>query len=1227
MKSKTTSALQAIACTIFLALTLFAPTWAQEARGTISGKVRDASQSVVPGAAVKITNVAMGTSVTAQTNAEGFFQALYLIPGAYQIVVEQSGFKRYVREGVELRVNDILEIDIALEVGSVGESVTISADTPLLDTASSSLGQVVDARRIAELPIGHGDPYALIGLAGGVSFTRSQRLDRPFEPTHIVGYSMDGTRANRSDLTIDGASSTATANAGEVISSFVPPQDIVQEFKVQTATFDAALGNTEGGVTNLSIKSGTNELRGTAYYSNFTPGTSANDFFANRNNQPLADFYYHRFGGTASGPVWVPKLYNGKNRTFFLYGIEGIREARPRNNGTLNIPTEKMRTGDFSELLALGANYQIYNPFTRRAVANGRFEQDPFPGNIIPASLINPIARNFVTNFLPRPTSTATSGDGTGNFQQPGLKERAVYYSHTIRLDHVLNEKHRIFGRASWYDRDSDYNNYYGNLATGSLFQFISRQGVVDHVYTINATTVLNLRYGYNRFIRVDNTNPGSNGFDLTSLGFPASYANLIPEDIRRFPRFDINSYQGTGFGADNRPIDTHSAVAQLNHTIGTHSLKGGVEFRSYRENSFATGNNQTGQFIFDATYTRGPLDNATVPTQLGFSFAAFLLGIPSSGSINQPASYAEQSTTTGIFVHDDWRVNSRLTLNMGLRWEGEGALTERYNRSVRGFDLFAVQPFEERARAAYLASQTGANATPEVPVSAFQVRGGLTFAGVNGEPRELYGTPKSNFMPRFGFAYKLDEKTVMRGGYGIFFGFLGQRRGDVIQSGFSTNTPLNVTQNNGLNFIETLSNPFQSGLRPIPGASQGIQTFIGQGITFFNPRPLAPYMQRWQLGFQRELPMGFVAEFSYVGNRGTHIEINRNINATPLQYLSTSAARDQARIDYLSRNVPNPFVGLVPLGFFNSGANIARERLLRPFPQFDTVTTTNNDGYSWYHSFQAEIEKRFAKGYTLQASYTYSKFMEAAEYLNAADPRPVEVISGEDRPHRFVTSGIYELPFGKGRQFLANVPAVASWLISGWQASGIYTFQSGPPLNFGNLIYNGDLKDLRRPGNEQTVEQWINTPGFVALRQRQANNTLAIVRNPDGTPVWVDFNDPNKNNGLNGGAQVLTNPLGFNRDSELQLGSNVRTFPLRFGFLRAAKVSNFDFGVIKKTQLGEGRKELQFRAELLNALNHPLLFTTTINLNPTQTAFGQLTSGTQENYPRRVQLTVKFLF
>lgn len=1149
------------------------PSWAQEARGTVVGTISDATGAVVPGAKVDVVSKAMGTKVTLTTNEAGHYQAAYLIPGQYQVVAQADGFKRFVRDGIEVRVNDRVEVNLTLEIGATEQSVTVSGETPLLNTTSSSLGQVVDGRRVSELPIPHGNPYFLIGLAAGVSFTRDPRLDRPFEPTHIVGYAMDGTRANRSDVTIDGAPSTATANAGEVISSYVPPADLVAEFKVQTATFDASFGSTEGGVTNISLKSGTNALHGTGYYTKMAPSLFANDYFANANRIPRPDFTYNRWGATVGGPVWLGRLYDGRNKTFFMWGYEGIHESRPRNNGTATVPTNEMKSGDFSRLLALGANYQIYNPFTRTAAAGGRFQAQPFAGNIIPASMINPIAKNLLNTYYPAPLS-AGNPDGTNNFQNPSLPENIKYATHSVRIDHAISDKQRVFGRYSWYDRDSNYNDYFNNAATGEYFLFVSRAAVFDDVYTLTPTTVLNVRYGYNRFIRGTDAGPDARGFDATTLGFPSSFNNLTDAGTRRFPRFDITGYQGTGVGGEYRPIDTHSLNATVQKSVGSHFLKGGMEFRAYRENSLFFGNNQTGQFNFDGTWTRGPLDNAaTAPGQLGQSVASLLLGLPINSSfIARPASYAEQSLSWGFFVHDDWKVNRKLTLNLGLRWEFEGALTERYNRSVTGFDTSVVQPFEAAAQAAY-----ARNPTPEVPVSQFLSRGGLLFAGINGQSRGVYNTPKRNLMPRIGFAYQADPKTVLRGGYGIFFGFLGQRRGDVIQPGFSRNTPFVATTDN-LNFTGSLSNPFPNGVLEPLGASQGTQTFLGQSITFFDQKPVMPYMQRWQLSIQRELGQGFVLEALYVGNRGNNIEINQNLNVTPQQYLSTSPTRDTARINYLSANLPNPYVGLLPAGAIAglTATNIARERLLRPFPAYDAVNHARFDGYSWYHSAQFQAEKRFSKGYTVMLNYTFSKFMQASEVLNQDDLRPVEVISDVDRPHRLTISGIWELPFGRGKRFGGDLKGIANGFVGGWQFSGIYTFQSGAPINFGNVIFNGDVKNIRRNGGDQTLDQWFNVNA------------------------------------------------GFERNSALQLDRNIRNFPLRFGFLRADKINNYDLALIKNTRFGESLNA-QFKAEFLNAFNHPLFGAP--NTNPAVVQFGTIQTSTQANYARRIQLTAKFIF
>ncbi len=493
-------------------------------------------------------------------------------------------------------------------------------------------------------------------------------------------------------------------------------------------------------------------------------------------------------------------------------------------------------------------------------------------------------------------------------------------------------------------------------------------------------------------------------------------------------------------------------------------------------------------------------------------------------------------------------------------------------------------------------------NPTPEIPADQFNVRGGLLFP--TADSRGLYKTPKTNFMPRFGFAYRVTEKTVLRGGYGIFYGFLGQRRGDVSQHGFSRNTNLVPSTNNGLTFRDTLSNPFQGGVLEPVGSSQGIETFLGQSVTFFNQTPSTSYNQRWELGLQRELGAGFVVDGSYIGNRGTHIETfrttdgtsqNRNLNVTPQRYLSTSPVRDNPTDAYLSQNVPNPFFGILPATTtIGASANIARERLLRPFPQFDQVFSTTNDGYSWYHSLQVRLEKRFSKGYTFLGAYTWSKFMQATQYLNQDDLQPSEVISDMDFPHRLSVSGIYELPFGKGKPVLNGANSVVEKIVGGWQVSGIYSYQSGGPIGGPNggangwaynnvpgsgLIFTGDFKDIALPSDERTIERWFNTDaGFVKPSNQQ------------------------------------------------RTARQVRTFPIRFSFLRGDNINNTDLSVIKKTDIREG-KILEFRAEFINAFNHPFFNTENIVIDPTSATFGRFVSQTQRNYARRIQMSLKFTF
>ena len=1200
---------------------------AQETRGVIRGTVTDPNNAPVPGASVKIIDPERGSTLDLKTNEDGFFQATYLFPGKYQIVVETTGFKKSVRDNVVLEIGSAIQVDIPLEVGGTQETVTVTAEIPPLNTETASLGQTVDAKRLAELPLVHGDPYTLIGLSPGVTYTGSTRLDRPFEPTHIVGFAIDGTRGNRSDLTIDGAPSTATANANEVIASYVPPSDIVQEFKVQTATFDAQFGNTEGGVTSISIKSGTNSLHGSTYYF-AEPGTwAANDFFGNSRGTARPVTKSNRFGGYISGPVQIPYLYKGKDKTFFLFGYEGIRDSRPRFDaaGTSYVPTAALVNGDFSGFLAANCVLPacnpttIYDPLTRvntGTASSPVYTAQPFAGNIIPANRINPIAKAVLTYFA-KPKQPGL----VGNILDSTLPETTQPYNNfTFRIDQNITSSNHLFVRGSYYDRNSLYNKYTDSAYAGVNFLFKARQGVIDDVHTFNSTTFLNVRYGYNRFIRGQDQQADAQGFDLTQLGFSPAYNSALPATLRRFPRFDFTGGPlGNGMSNEFRPVDTHSVAVILNKTIKTHSLKFGSELRIYREDDAFSSNDQTGQFSFDNTYTRQASNGNTAADVNGLQgLAAFLLGLPTTQQIVRRADYSEYSKTYGFFAQDDWKVNRKLTLNMGLRYEVETPLTERQNKSVSGFDFNYTQPFETTVRQRLTTTPvTGYDGQPINPAN-FNLKGGLLFAGKD-TGSGLYQTPKNNFLPRFGAAYQLNEKTVIRGGFGLFAGFLGERRGDVIQPGYTRTTTLgNINLASGAPIPQSISNFSNISILEPVGSAAGKQTGLGTAVSFFNQNPKSSKQARFQIGFQRQLPGGYVFEAVYVGNRGYNIEIVRNINALPVQYLNADNSRTAAQIannSLLTTGVANPFAGLAEFAGtpFGTNTTIARSQLLRPFPLFGDILTTNNDGKSWYHSGQFSLQKRFSQGYTLQASYTWSKWLTANEYLNAGDAKPTKMISDQDSPHRFSLSGIYALPFGKGKQFLSNANGVVDRVVNGWQLQGVYTFQIGFPIAFGaynattaatsgDIFYNSG--NIAINSKDRTTAAWFNTSVF-----------RSYLDYPSYYPAGVTIQNATTAQTTAAVAAAVAAATPAN---------HLRTLPFRFSDVRRDNINNFDFSVLKDIRIREDMK-IQIRFELINAFNEPY-FPAPVS-GATASNFGQISASNQDNYARRAQFGIKFLF
>ncbi len=1134
-----------IARSTLLALSLTIAAFAQDSRGQIQGRLTDSSGAIIPGATVRATNSATNIGARAESNQTGDYIVPFILPGTYSVAIEAKGFKTWIREGVIVQVNDRVTLNAALEVGTATETVRVTADAPLVDASSASLGTVVDQRRVGELPLKDGNPIMLSSLSPGVMNLSTGGWSRPFDNASPSAMSISGTRSGTHEFTLDGAPNT-TGAGGNV--AYIPPAGVVEEFKIQTATFDAANGFASGAVINVSLKSGTNRLHGQFYEFFQNPAINANSFFNNASRQPRANVRQHRFGASASGPVVLPKLYDGRNKSFWLYGYEGIKTTFPRETVTTSVPTDAMRRGDFSALLAAGSQYQIFDPGTIAPAPNGRFSRQPLPGNLIPQSRISPVSAN-VLKFYPNANLPGTR-DFSNNYTilVPDIDD---FWSHVFRIDHNFNEKNRFFFRGDANRRKSITENRYGNEAYGTTYFRNNKGSGLDHVYVFRPTLLVNSRYSYTKYF--DNSDPRSIGTDLRALGFSELYANQVksiaPAGVS-LPFFNVAGYAPLSpSGVSRASRDIHSVAVNVNHLVRNHTLKYGYEFRAYRDFNAALGLN-SGRFDYGTEWTRGPLDSSP-GAPMGQSMAAFLLGLPGGGFIDYTDSYAQQALVSGLYLQDDWKVSSKLTVTLGLRYELGLPTTERFNRTVRGFDFATASPLDAAARANY-----ARNPLPELPANDFRVRGGLTFAGNGGQPRGLWNADRNNLSPRIGAAYQLDPKTALRGGFGRFYDL---DRQTVNQSGFSRRTQLVSSFDNGVSFTANNVTPYPAGIDRPTGTAQGLNTFAGQGVGYFNENLRTPYTHRWQFSLQREVWKDMAFEAAYVGATSSDLRIRRELNPIPGRYLSTSLTRDQPTIDALNRQLPNPFFPQLP-GTALAGANTSRAQLLRPYPQFTSVAVTNNDGYSNYHSLQTRLEKRFGAGYTVMGAYTWSKFMEGTGYLNDVDDRPEYVVSDQDRTHRFVGSGIWELPFGQNK------------LAKGWQIQGIYQYQSGQPLGFGNAIFFGDLKAI--PVANPTVERAFN----------------------------ID--------------------AGFERNPSRQLASNIRYMPSRFNGIRAAALDNWDLSVIKNTYFTDSIY-LQFRTEFLNAFNHTQ-FSAAVT-DPANTAFGTVTSTSQ--MPRLLQFGLKLFF
>ncbi len=1132
----------------------------QDPRGTILGLVTDPSGAAIPGVTVRATNEATGVSASAPTNESGRYTMPFLLPGSYTVSAAITGFRRYEQPKVQVRIGEVTDLPIILQIGEVTETIEVTDQSPVLDTVGSSLGQVIDTRRVLELPTLAGNAFELALLTPGVMNGTNMRDRKPAFNNGNSQISTDGSGTYNNEFQIDGVSNTFADGGARARVAFSPPQTAIAEFKMQTATYDASYGHTIGSVVNVSTVSGTNQLHGEAHWFSRNSAFDAPNFFNNRNGTAISKYRDNRYGASAGGPVYIPGVYNGKNRTFWFHAWEANKWGVP-NNFTGTVPTAAQRQGDFSALLALGPSFQLYDPATIAPAPNGRFSRQPFPGNIIPQNRLDPVGK-ALANLYPLPNQPGTN-DGRQNFFNPDLGITEDYYVHLTRIDHAFSEKFRTFVRLHYDFWEEDKNDHFGNRINGIILNRINRGLAWDNVWVMAPTLLLNVRYGLTNQEFPERR--VTQGFDLASLGFSQELIRLTDGDRATVPRvaaggFSVLSPWESGDGTNTST--THILSTNFTKLQGRHNLKFGSDARMYRAFGFRNPRMVSPELVYSNAFTRGPFDNSPA-APLGQELAAMLVGVP-GGSMEMTASSALHNSFLGLYIHDDFRVNNKLTLNLGLRYEKEWTVTERFNRLVGRYAAEVANPINDAARTAY-----ARNPIPEIAPADFRAMGGLTFLGVDGNPRSPFLGESNNFMPRIGFAYQLFPKTVLRGGYGMFFDTIGVNKTRAFQTGFSQSTPIQATLDNGLTFRADNANPLPTGLLPPLGAAGGMTTNLGQGLSVYLPSRLHSYSQRYSFGFQHQI-QEFLIEAMYVGNRGTRIGVNRNINATPNEFLSRSPVRDNPTIAYLAQNFPNPFRGLAPV----YGANMNRMNLLRPFPHFGNITMEDPVGYMWYHSLQLRSEKRLSQGFTFQLAYTWSKTMEATAFMNAADPLPYESLGGLDRPHRVAASGIWEVPVGRGRLFGNQMHRFFDTLVGGWQVNGIVTFQSGSPLGFGNALFLGDIKNIPLSSSARSVERWFNTDA------------------------------------------------GFNRVGSQQLASNFREFPLRFSGIRGDAQHRWDLSAIKNFRLTEG-VVFQLRGEAFNALNRPIF--NNPNTSPTSGAFGTITATAAQ--ARTWQLAGKITF
>ena len=1196
--SRSKRILHAALFTLFMFLLTLAPTArlvAQTATGTISGRITDSSGAIVPGASVILTETDTRLILHGITNGEGLYTFSSLQAGNYSVEVSSKGFKT-TKATILLTVAQQAQIDLVLSIGAQAETVNVNANSAAqLDTEESDLAYTVGTKQVADLPLNGRNPYGLAALTPGVlpggSFGAGISTARgAVVAAASNSFESDGGIGGSNEILIDGVSVVVCCQGQAPIT---PSVEAVDQFKVFTSVPPAQFGRSSGGILTIITKSGTNALRGDIYEFLRNAKLDAANYFTKLGGVypiPGVDDFrgphiFNQFGGFVGGPIILPKVYNGKDKTFLTFGFEGTRNFTSTYAVT-TVPTALMRQGIFTE-----APDPIYDPTNIASTGGGAYQRQPLPSGCDPSGIcypagryvtnINPLSKNLL-QFLPSPNLSGVLNNYGYTY---GTHDKEDQFN--IRLDHSFSPSQRTFLRgardANEHLQNGLFNDPGGpNSAHQTLLAYIFALG---HTWTVSPTFLMQFTYGF-AYQRNYQT-PGNFGaFDASSYGFSSNFASQ--QQSNGLPYMAMTGLQQIGIVGQsyNRFFHyTHSVVVAATLQKGAHSITAGFDGRLIMENEGSLGN-PIGTINFDTTMTNGPNPSAAVPAgQASFdAFAAYLLGYPTTSTLERQLTVADSSPYTALYVQDDWRLRPNLTLNLGLRYEIETGFRERHNNWA-DFDPTLANP---------LSQQTG-----------LQFQGGALFLGAGGNPDRFWAT-SGNVSPRIGFSYSPYTHTVVRGGFGILRLPTEERAFGSGTIGFAQTTTVANTSTGTPE--DTLQNPFPNGVSLPAGATAGVQVGTGTSATVLLYHTPVSYQNQWNIGIEQQFHPNFVFSLNYAGSHGVHLPVTGHPNDLLPQ--DFGAIGDQTQVNYLQAKVPNPFYGAVSTGSL-AASTVQRVQLLSAFPQFISNTALSNGSLTYafngigsnsYNALQAGISYRKSDGTTVAVFYTWSKLLGnvvdittnggGLNITGAPGIQDYYFLHQNERsnlatdiPQRIVANFVYQLPFGRGQRFGAGIPGWANEIIGGWQLNGVEFVQSGYPLSLTQS--GGEAFSGGRPSY---------VPGVDPLTHGDTHDRL----------------------GGKGQTQAYFNPAAFRLSQSFELGN----VPRSAARLRSPLFFQDDLSAIKNFPIHDAIS-LQFRLEAFNFMNKVEwgLPSTTLGLS----GFGDITS--QENLPRNVQAALKLYF